>query len=445
MFTTNEKLNRTVGIYTLGCKVNQYESEAIAEYLESNGISVLPLPAFCDAYIINTCTVTAESDRKARQFIRRAISKNPSAYVIVTGCFAQSSPEDIAKIEGVDFICGNTEKLIAAKKIIEYFNTNKQKSCPEIYVNDIDSADFEEMSITKFDRTRAYVKIEDGCENRCSYCIIPSARGKVRSKDPQSIISEVEILAKNGCKEIVLTGIETASYGKDLGNITLADLLCRVDKIPGIERIRLGSLDPSLITPDFVNKIAKLKTLAPHFHLSLQSGSSRVLALMRRKYNADMAMNAIRLLRESIPNVCFTTDVIVGFPQETQEDFEATVDFVRKAEFLTVHIFPYSSRKGTEAAKMKGQIDGEEKSRRLHALEAVANESCDSILKEQILNAPLKKVLFETFDGTYAYGHTDNFLEVAVRSDIDLKSQIFNVQLTHTDKNICFGNIIDNL
>ena len=166
---------------------------------------------------------------------------------------------------------------------------------------------------------------------------------------------------------------------------------------------------------------------------------------MRRKYNADMAMNAIRLLRESIPNVCFTTDVIVGFPQETQEDFEATVDFVRKAEFLTVHIFPYSSRKGTEAAKMKGQIDGEEKSRRLHALEAVANESCESILKEQILNAPLKKVLFETFDGTYAYGHTDNFLEVAVRSDIDLKSQIFNVQLTHTDKNICFGNIIDNL
>lgn len=439
------KLNRTVGIYTLGCKVNQYESEAIAEYLEANGISVLPLPAFCDAYIINTCTVTAESDRKARQFIRRAISKNPDAYIIVTGCFAQSSPEDIAKIDGVDFICGNGEKLIAAKKIIEYFTDNKQKSTPEIYVNDINSADFEEMSITKFDRTRAYVKIEDGCENRCAYCIIPSARGKVRSKSPQAIISELETLVKNGCKEIVLTGIETASYGKDLGNITLAELLCRVDKIHGIERIRLGSLDPSLITPNFVNKISKLKTLAPHFHLSLQSGNSRVLALMKRKYNADMAMNAINLLRENIPNVCFTTDVIVGFPQETEEDFEDTVNFVKNAGFLTVHIFPYSSRKGTEAAKMKGQISGDEKSRRLHVLEKAAKDSSAKILDEQISKSPLKKVLFETYDGVYAYGHTDNFLEVAIPSNKDLKSQLLNVKITHTDGNICYGELIDNI
>jgi threonylcarbamoyladenosine tRNA methylthiotransferase MtaB len=265
------KSNYTVGIYTLGCKVNQYESEAIAELLEANEINVISPSDICDAYIINTCTVTAESDRKARQFIRRAISKNPSAYVIVTGCLAQSSPEEIAKIDGVDFICGNGEKLIAAKKLIEYFNTHKQKASPEIYVNDIEDATFEEMSITKFDRTRAYVKIEDGCENRCSYCIIPSARGKIRSKAPQSIISEVELLVKNGCKEIVLTGIETASYGKDLKDITLAELLCKIDKIKGIERIRLGSLDPSLITPDFVSKIADLKHLAPHFHLSLQS------------------------------------------------------------------------------------------------------------------------------------------------------------------------------
>lgn len=438
----NKKLERTVGIYTLGCKVNQYESEAIAEYLEENGITVRSLPSFCDAYIINTCTVTAESDRKARQFIRRAISKNPNAYIIVTGCFAQSSPEDIAKITGVDFICGNGEKLIAAKKLIEYFNTDKQKGEPEIYVNDIYTADFEDMSITKFDRTRAYVKIEDGCENHCAYCIIPSARGKIRSKAPQSIISEVETLVKNGCKEIVLTGIETASYGKDLGDVTLAELLCRVDKICGLERIRLGSLDPSLITPNFVNKISKLKKLAPHFHLSLQSGSSRVLALMRRKYNADMAMKAIKLLRDNIPSVCFTTDVIVGFPQESEKDFQETVDFVKEAGFLTVHIFPYSSRKGTEAAKMKGQIDGEEKSRRLHVLEKAAREASSEVLQEQAASGTVKNVLFETFDGEFAYGHTDNFLEVAVSSKIDLKSRLLSVKILRTEENICYG-IID--
>ena len=436
-------LNRTVGIYTLGCKVNQYESEAIAEYLEANGISILPLPAFCDAYIINTCTVTAESDRKARQFIRRAIMKNPNAYIVVTGCLAQSSPEDIAKINGVDFICGNGEKLLAAKKIVEYFNTNKQKADVEISVGNINDADFEKMSITKFDRTRAYVKIEDGCENHCSYCIIPSARGKIRSKAPNDIITEVETLVKNGCKEIVLTGIETASYGKDLGDITLSDLLCKIDKINGIERIRLGSLDPSLITHNFVNKISKLQKLAPHFHLSLQSGSSKVLALMKRKYNANMAMRAIKLLRENIPHVCFTTDVIVGFPQETDEDFKDTLNFVKEAQFLTVHIFPYSSRKGTEAAKMKGQIDKEEKCRRLHSLEKIANASTAYVLNSEINTSPIKKVLFETFDGKYAYGHTDNFLEVAVPSTCDLKSEILTVKLTHTDGNICFGDIID--
>ena len=436
---------RTVGIYTLGCKVNQYESEAIAEYLTKNGISVASASSACDAYIINTCTVTAESDRKARQFIRRAISKNKNAYIIVTGCFAQSSPEDVAKIEGVDFICGNTEKLIAAKRLIEYFESDKQKSAPEIYVNDINSAPFEEMSITTFERTRAYVKIEDGCENRCAYCIIPSARGKVRSKAPQDIIAEVEALVKNGCKEVVLTGIETASYGKDLGDVTLADLLCRVDKIEGLERIRLGSLDPSLITPNFVDKIAGLTKLAPHFHLSLQSGSSRILALMRRKYNADMAMNAIKLLRTSIPDVCFTTDVIVGFPQETDEDFNETVQFVKDAGFLTVHIFPYSSRKGTEASKMKGQIEKEEKSRRLHILEDVARRSNQDIILKECHRQSIKKVLFETFDGVYAYGHTDNFIEIAVATKKDIRSELLNVKITHTDGELCFGRLVDDV
>jgi len=436
-----DKKRYTAGIYTLGCKVNQYESEAIAEQLEANGISILPASNICDAYVINTCTVTAESDRKARQFIRRAISKNPSAYIIVTGCLAQSSPEEIAAIDGVDCIIGNSNKLLVAKKLIELFEKGRKNETAEISVTDIDVASFEPMSITKFDRTRAYVKIEDGCENKCSYCIIPSARGKVRSKAPDEVIAEVGQLTRGGCREIVLTGIETASYGKDLGGIDLADLLCRIDKIEGIGRVRLGSLDPSLIRPEFVNKIASLSCLAPHFHLSLQSGSDNVLALMKRKYNSKMAMNAINLLRENIPNVKFSTDVIVGFPSESEDDFMQTVEFVREAQFLTVHIFPYSKRKGTLAAKMNGQLSGDEKSRRLHILEKAAQDARISILENEIENRPIRTVLFETFDGKNAIGHTDDFLEVCVPSAVSFHSELRDVKLTHTDGNLCFGEL----
>ena len=435
---------KTAAIYTLGCKVNQYESEAIAELLETNGITILPPSDICDAYIINTCTVTAESDRKARQFIRRAIAKNPNAYIAVTGCFAQTSPEDIAKINGVDLICGNSDKLKVAEYILDFFNGKKTKNNLEILVKDIQESAFEEMSITKFERTRAYVKIEDGCENRCAYCIIPSARGKVRSKHPYTLLAEIETLVKNGCKEVVLTGIETASYGKDLDGVTLADILCKVDKIQGIRRIRLGSLDPSLIKPEFVEKISKLKNLAPHFHLSLQSGSSRILALMKRKYNADMAMNAIELLRANIPNVSLTTDVIVGFPQESEEDLSETAEFIKKAEFLTVHLFSYSNRKGTVASKMKGQLDSDEKNRRLHLLLEIANEAKSSFLSKQMLKNPIKDVLFETFDGESAHGHTDNFIEVTVKTNEDIRGEILPVKLESTDGNICFGTLLNN-
>lgn len=432
----------TVGIFTLGCKVNQYESEAIAEELEKNGVLVLDHTRVCDAYIINTCTVTAESDRKARQFIRRAIGKNPNAYIVVTGCLAQTSPEELAKILGVDAVVGNAEKLAAAYEILRLLKSGIKNVVPKITVSDIEDAGFEHMEISTFGRTRAYVKIEDGCENRCTYCIIPSARGKVRSKAPEDILREVTALTEGGCREIVLTGIETASYGKDLGDVRLEDILTSVDAIKGIGRIRLGSLDPSLIRPEFAEKISKLPSLAPHFHLSLQSGSSRILALMKRKYNADMAMRAIELLREKMPNVKFTTDVIVGFPGETDEDFAETVDFVRKAGILMVHIFPYSKRKGTPAAEMKGQIAGDEKKRRLHELESVAAESRQRILEDTVKNHPLQTVLFETFEDGYAKGHTADFIEVAVKSDISLHGDFKKVRLTHTDGSLCYGNLV---
>lgn len=430
------------GIYTLGCKVNQYESEAISEELQRLGICVVSPTRPCDVYIINTCTVTAESDRKARQFIRRAIARNPDAYIIVTGCLAQTSPQTLSQMEGVDIILGNANKLSAAHEALRLLQSGRKNSSANIQVSEIEGAPFEPMCISSFERTRAYVKIEDGCESRCTYCIIPSARGSIRSKSPEDTVREVTELTQNGCREVVLTGIETASYGKDLGNITLADLLERMDKIPDIGRVRLGSLDPSLIRPTFVSRIANLSSLAPHFHLSLQSGSSRILALMKRKYNAQQAMNAIHLLRQAIPSVQFTTDIIVGFPGETEEDFQQTVRFVKKARFLMVHIFPYSKRKGTPAAEMKEQIPEEIKRRRLHELEQIVAQIRREILENAVNSQPVTQVLFETYQNGLAYGHTANFLEVSIPSPIPLHGRLLQVRLLNTDGNVCFGEHI---
>ena len=429
----------TAGIYTLGCKVNQYESEAIAERLTEHGIAISKPSSVCDIYIINTCTVTAESDRKACQFIRRAIQKNPAAYVLVTGCLAQTDAERIAAISGVDYISGNTNKLAVADYALKLVSLGRKNTAPEIEVSDINESGFEKMSISEFGRTRAYVKIEDGCENKCAYCIIPSARGKIRSKEPQDVLSEVRALVSGGCREVVLTGIETASYGKDLGGIDLADLLVSVDCIEGLERMRLGSLDPSLISEKFVKKISPLSTIAPHFHLSLQSGSSRVLAAMKRKYNADMAMRAIKLLREYIPDAQFTTDVIVGFPGETDEDFEDTMRFAKEARFLMIHVFPYSKRKGTIAAQMKDQIAPDVKRDRAAKLSALAAEIRAEILSEQI--GKTYPVLFETYRDGVAHGHTASFIEVSVNADSALTDMILDVKITGVENDACIGVI----
>ena len=431
----------TAGIYTLGCKVNQYESEAISEELVSRGIGIAPASELCDIYIINTCTVTAESDRKACQFIRRAIQKNPNAYILVTGCLAQVNASRIADIAGVDYICGNTDKLSVADAAMSLISSGKKNARAESNVKEIEGAPFERMSLT----TRAYIKIEDGCESRCTYCIIPSARGKIRSKAMRDVIDEVTELVLGGCREVVLTGIETASYGRDLGDCDLATLLEEVDKIPDIGRVRLGSLDPSLITPSFVERIAPLKSLAPHFHLSLQSGSSRILALMKRKYNADMAMRGIELLRAAIPDVKFTTDVIVGFPDESEEDFERTVDFAKRARFLMMHIFPYSKRAGTPAAVMSNQIATDIKRRRAAELGCVAKQIRRELLDELVANEPVREVLFETYRDGIAYGHTADFVEVAVPAQRPMHSELHSVKILGTDGDICSGTLILDL
>ena len=435
----SESRKNTVAVYTLGCKVNQYESEAILEAFEKRGFLPQKTEDLCDIYVINTCTVTAESDRKARQFIRRAIHRNPDAYILVTGCLTQTAPESISAISGVDFICGNANKMRivdAAEALLKQGEKNLQT---EIDVPSLDGAPFEKMSITRFDRTRAYVKIEDGCESRCTYCIIPTARGKIRSKPMEEILEEVRGLIRNGCREIVLTGIETASYGKDLGNVTLADLLVEIDRLDGIERVRLGSLDPTILKPAFVQTIASLRSLCPHFHISLQSGSSTVLARMKRKYNADQALAGMERLRAAMPQVKFTTDIIVGFPGETDEEFQQTLDFVRKAHFLMIHVFPYSKRQGTPAAVMQGQVPENIKHQRTIALIDLAAQIRRDMLQQIVSSEEERDVLFETHANGYAYGHTSDFIEVALPSESPLHAQILHVTLCCTDGNHCFA------
>lgn len=434
---------RTVGILTLGCKVNQYESEAIAEKLVLGGYTVLPSNEECDAYIINTCTVTAESDRKARQFIRRAIHQNPNAYILVTGCLAQVNPESIASIAGVDYVCGNSDKLLVVRALDSLFEKGEKNEQTEIFVRDIDGAGFEQMEIKHFDRTRAYIKIEDGCESKCTYCIIPYARGKIRSKTPREVICEVTHFVRNGCREVVLTGIETASYGKDLDGYTFADLLCDIDKIEGDFTVRLGSLDPSCLTDKFVEKICTLKKLAPHFHISMQSGSSETLRNMKRKYNADQALANMERLRAAMPGVRYTTDIIVGFPGESRANFEETLEFARRAKFLMIHVFPFSPRKGTPAEKMSGQISAEVKKERVAELIALEKSIRADELDRVVSAGGSHKVLFESYEGGYAYGHTPDFLEVAMKSSVPLHSQVIEVEMISHNGETFFAQRVD--
>ncbi|MBQ4556019.1 MAG: tRNA (N(6)-L-threonylcarbamoyladenosine(37)-C(2))-methylthiotransferase MtaB [Clostridia bacterium] len=427
-----------ISAYTLGCKVSQYESEAILEESERRGFVIANENESADVYIVNTCTVTAEGDRKCRQLIRRIAKKSPDAKILVCGCYSQVAPSDIEKIDCVDYISGTLDKLKIIDRALDLLKGN---DIPRVEVSSLEDASFEKMQIKRAPRTRAYVKIEDGCENRCAYCKIPEARGNVRSKSIADTIEEVQMLAASGVKEVVLTGIETASFGADTGE-SLADLLSEVEKIDGIERIRLGSLEPTLMRPAFIEKVAKLKKLTPHFHLSMQSGCSKTLAAMRRKYNADMAINNIKAVRAAIEGVQFTTDFIVGFPGESDEDFQTTIDFVKEARFLDTHIFKYSKRAGTVAATMKEQIPEEIKHERSQKLITLCKNITNDILNEEISLRPCQKVLFEQkIDGMWC-GHTASFIEVRVACKNDLHGVFADVRLTSTNGEHMIGELI---
>ncbi len=428
-------------VFTLGCRVNQYESDGVCGMLSERGFEIVPFGEECDITIINTCTVTAESDRKSRQHIRRAQKISPRGAVIVTGCYAQIDPEGAEKA-GAAAVVGNGEKSRIADIALELIAGNKGICC----VGDISKAEYDPLGVTEPSKARAFVKIEDGCENRCAYCIIPKARGGVRSRDESDIIEEIKIITAKGYKEIILTGIETASYGKDTRKTDLSSLISKVSEIEGVERLTLGSLEPTVMTEEFCREIAKSKKLLPHFHLSLQSGCTRTLNRMRRRYTAERAMRSLALVRKYIPDATFSADVIVGFPGETDEDFLETLEFFKKSEFLHLHIFPYSVREGTEAAAMPDQVPEQVKKQRALTLAKVGkdiqNEILDKYIKEHGEANPVY-VLCETYKEGISNGHTEHFIECDFETDGSPIGEIVKIALTGRRENVVLGKVID--
>ena len=433
-------MQKTVGLATLGCKVSQYETEAIAEALEARGFLRRPFDEPCDLYVVNTCTVTEESDRKSRQMIRRAHRRNPAAPIFVTGCYSQISPHEVAEIDGVVYVSGSDRKLALVERAAELLRSPPPK--PLIEVGDIREAAFEKMTVARAPRTRAYVKIEDGCECRCAYCTIPAARGAVRSKAPEDVLREVQALVEGGTREIVLTGIETASYGVDLGDLRLVDLLELLARETDVERIRLGSLSPEMMTEQAVDRLARIEPLAPHFHLSMQSGSDTVLRAMRRRYLTDRALAALSRLREAMPRVQFTTDMMVGFPGESDALFAETEAFCREARFLRMHVFAYSRRPGTPAADFENQVSGQDKHRRSARLIALDQEIRGQILDGVCRAKKPLSVLLETYRDGKARGHSAEFFEVEVRSDKPLHGEICSVLPLSHENGVILGQLL---
>lgn len=428
-------MKNTFNIITLGCKVNQYESEAVEEIFQARGYEKKENNA--DIYVINTCTVTNMSDRKSRQMISRARRDNPEAVIAVMGCYSQVKPEEVAAIEGVDVVLGSRNK----EEVVDLCeNVLQNKKAIDKVLSFSETKTIEELEISNQEAmTRAYMKIQDGCNMYCSYCLIPYARGNIASRDMDSIKEEAKRLAQNGYKEIVLTGIHVASYGKDLRNGTsLIDVIEEVAKTEGIERIRLSSMEPRHITRDFLERMKATGKACDHFHLSLQSGSDDILRAMNRKYDTKIFKEKVNLIREVFPNAGLTTDIIVGFPTETEENHEETKDFVKDIKFAKTHLFKYSKRDGTKAASMKPEVDGNVKKVRLKELEAIEEVNRLNFLKNQIGKA--LSVLFESKSDMEGYksGYSTNYLRVNVKDDIG-DNEIRNVLITEIKNDELIG------
>jgi len=432
--------DKKIAFYTLGCKVNQYETEAMEELFRNAGYEAVDFDSFADIYLINTCTVTNMSDRKSRQMIRRAKKTNPDSVIAVTGCYAQTAPDDVLGIDGVNLVIGTQDR----KNIVDIVEGLSPDSKISKVHNIMDNHTFEQLNITGYEeRTRAYIKVQEGCNQYCTYCIIPYARGPIRSRSFNEVLAEVNALAERGFTEVILTGIHVASYGEDIGGVDLSDLLIAVDKIEKIRRIRLSSIEPMTLDDKFINKISPCTKLCPHFHISLQSGSDTVLKRMNRKYTTAQYKGIVDGLRKAFPDAAITTDIMVGFPGETDEEFAECMAFAKDVSFADAHIFQYSPRKGTPAAKMKLQVDPavkEERSKRIISLtEDTKNEFLQSQLGRTV------EVLFEQEykkKTGYFEGKTANYVTVAVKSEENISGQYYRVLLKSVENGIVLGEIV---
>lgn len=430
---------KKLALYTLGCRVNQYETEAIAETFIKLGYSVVDFDEYADVYVINTCTVTNISDKKSRQMIRKVKKINPNGIVAAVGCYAQVAPEQVASIEGVDVIVGTSDKGKIAE-LVEKFMENSEKITH--VENIMNVRKFEELEINDYqENTRAFLKIQDGCDRYCSYCLIPYARGTVRSREPDNIIKEVEKLAKNGFKEIILSGIHVASYGKDLKNITLTDIIEKINNIDKIERIRIGSVEPMFFKPEIINRLSRVNKLCPHFHLSLQSGCDETLKRMNRQYSAKQYSDTIDDIRKNFVDAAITTDIIVGFPGENEEEFSKTYKFLEKIKLSKIHIFKFSPRNGTKAAGFENQVSPQIKETRSKLLLEL-----DEKLEKEFIDKHIGRimtVLFENKGTSNNNGYTTNYLKIELESDNDrdLSGKILEVELIETKNNFAVGKL----
>lgn len=415
-----------VAIYTLGCKVNLYESEVIMNSFKKSGYEIVDFEDDADIVIINTCTVTNTSDKKSRNIIRQAVKKHENAVIVVMGCYSQVRSADIKEIDGVDIIIGNTKKSKVVSLVEEYLKN--KKSITEI--DNIMHTDFEAMELDTFEtRTRAFVKIQDGCNNFCSYCIIPYSRGNIRSKEKDDVVSEVKCLVKNGYKEVVLTGIHTGHYGKDKYDYDFSDLLSELCKIDNLKRIRISSIEITELDSKFIDVLKNNKVIVNHMHIPLQSGCDKTLKEMNRKYDTKYYLDKINLIRSIRPNISITTDLIVGFPNETEEDFNNTLSFLRKVKFSKIHVFPYSRRKGTKADLMDNQIDEQTKHKRVKEVLKLSEELEIEYMNKFINTDVL--VLIEKYENGIISGHTENYIPVKANG---VESDINELLMIHIDK-----------
>ncbi|GAB5613349.1 tRNA (N(6)-L-threonylcarbamoyladenosine(37)-C(2))-methylthiotransferase MtaB [Faecalimonas hominis] len=421
---------KKVALHNLGCKVNAYETEAMQELLEKEGYEIVPFKEGADIYIINTCTVTNMADRKSRQMLHRAKKMNPNAIVVAAGCYVQAKSESKETDESIDIIIGNNKKqdLISILKEYQEKHDGIQKEIIDIN----HTKEYEELHLSKTaEHTRAYLKVQDGCNQFCTYCIIPYARGRVRSREKENVVAEVKQLVANGYQEVVLTGIHLSSYGVDLQGEDLLSLILAVNEIEGLKRIRLGSLEPRIITEEFAKTISGLEKICPHFHLSLQSGCNGTLKRMNRRYTAEEYFEKCELLRKYFDNPALTTDVIVGFPGETEEEFEESRAFVEKVNFYETHIFKYSRREGTKAAVMENQVPEQIKTKRSNILLEL-DERKRKEYEEKFIGKTVEVLMEEEVEKEgkcYQTGHTKEYIKVALKGDENMQNQLVKIKI----------------